>query len=162
MNNDEAIQKECEEYWTRFISENEEYKDSKYLVWSFGYSKDVANDLIKKVIEGKKTGTSSSLGGYTVDEKIPEVGDVSIVTYGDGSPGCVIKTIEIRKKKFKEIVEEEAVLEGDGNLNNWRKIHEEVYGDECRRVGKNFSEEIIVIFERFILLHVNNFKKSSF
>jgi N-acetylglutamate synthase-like GNAT family acetyltransferase len=58
-----------EKYWNRLIAKNEEYKESKYKVWSFGYSDNLASKLLGYVKEGKKTGTSSALEMYGIDEK---------------------------------------------------------------------------------------------
>ena len=62
---------------------------------------------------------------YKDNEKIPEVGDLSVITYGNGLPGCIIETKEIRIKPFKEITGDEARLEGEGDLSldYWRKAH---------------------------------------
>jgi uncharacterized protein YhfF len=70
-------------------------------------------------------------------------------------PGCIIKTEEIRKKKFKEISEEEARLEGEGDfsLKYWRNVHEHFFRSEYEEKGKVFSDEIPVIFERFEVIY---------
>ena len=143
------------EYWNRFIKKNEMYKESKYEVWSFGYTDNIANKLIGYVKIGKKKGTSSALEMYDIDQKVPEEGDISIITYGNGSPGCIIRTEEIRKKKFKEISKEEARLEGEGDLSleYWRKVHEDFFRYEYKEKGKEFSENIPVIFERFEVIY---------
>lgn len=152
---EKELTKIIEEYWNRFIKKNKEYEKSKYEVWSFGYSENLANKLIGYVKEGKKTGTSSALEMYDIDEKVPEEGDISIITYGNGLPGCIIKTEEMRKKKFREITEEEARLEGEGDLSleYWRNAHEHFFRLEYEEQGKKFSEEIPVIFERFKVIY---------
>jgi uncharacterized protein YhfF len=149
------LNKIIEEYWNRFIMKNEEYKESKYEVWSFGYTDNLANKLIGYVKEGKKTGTSSALEMYEIDENFPKEGDISIITSGNGLPGCIIRTEVIKKKKFKEINEEEARLEGEGNLSleYWRDVHEHFFQAEYEEKGKEFSEEIPVIFEKFKVIY---------
>lgn len=96
---EKELAKIIEEYWDRFVKKNEEYKESKYDVWSFGYTNNLANKLIGYVKEGKKTGTSSALEMYDIDEKVPEESDISIITNGNGLPGCIIRTEEIRNLK---------------------------------------------------------------
>lgn len=145
-----------EEYWKRFIGSNPDYKNKEYKVWHFGYGEYLPNKLIGFVKEGKKTGTSSALEMFEgSDEKVPEEGDISIITYGNGIPGCIIETKEIKKKKFKDIMEEEAILEGEGDLslNYWRNTHECFFRIEYEEKGKEFTEEIPVIFERFEVLY---------
>lgn len=152
---EKELAKIIEEYWDRFVKKNEEYKESKYDVWSFGYTNNLANKLIGYVKEGKKTGTSSALEMYDIDEKVPEESDISIITNGNGLPGCIIRTEEIRNKKFKEIKEEEAILEGEGDLSleYWRNVHEHFFRSEYEEKGKEFTDEIPVIFERFEVIY---------
>ena len=151
----EELKKIIEDYWNRFIKQHEEYKESKYEVWSFGYTENLANKLIGYVRAGKKTGTSSALEMYEIDEKVPEEGNISIITHGNGLPGCIIRTEEIRKKKFKEITEEEARLEGEGDLSleYWRNVHDHFFRSEYEEKGKEFTDEIPVIFERFQVIY---------
>lgn len=58
-------------------------------------------------------------------------------------------------RKFKEITEEEARLEGEGDLSldYWRKVHEQFFRTEYEEKEKKFSEEIPVIFERFEVIY---------
>ena len=145
-----------EEYWNKFTGLNPEYKDSEYEVWMFCYGEYLPDKLIGLVKEGKKTGTSSTLELYEEgEEKLPEEGDISIITYGNGLPGCIIKTVEKRVKKFKEISEEEARLEGEGDLSleYWRNAHEWFFKLEYEEMGKEFSEDIPVILERFEVIY---------
>ncbi len=151
----EELNKIIEGYWNRFIEKNEKHKESEYEVWSFGYTDNLANKLIGYVKEGKKKGTSSALEMYEIDEKVPKEGDISIITNGNGLPGCIIKTKEIRKKKFKDITKEEAGLEGEGDLSleYWRNVHEDFFRFEYEEKGKKFTDEIPVIFEKFEVIY---------
>jgi aminoglycoside 6'-N-acetyltransferase I len=149
-----------EEFWERFLEKHEEYKNADYTVWSFGHTENLANTLLAFVREGKKTGTSSALELYDMDEKVPEVGELSIITSGNGLPGCIIQTQEIRRKKFKDITSEEASLEGEGDLSleYWKEVHEAFFRLEYAEKGMDFSEQIPVIFERFAMIYDENMK----
>lgn len=148
------IKIQIEKYWKKFIKINPDYKNAKYETWSFGYGDYQANKLIGYVKQGIKTGTSSAYDLYEETEKKPEKNDISIITYGNGLPGCIIKTIEIRNKKFHEINEEEAKAEGEGKLtlDYWREVHEYFFRKEYVEMGKEFSFDIPVIYEKFELL----------
>ncbi|MDC7239969.1 MAG: GNAT family N-acetyltransferase [Spirochaetales bacterium] len=139
------------EYWSRFIQKNPEYREAEYEAWSFGLTETLANRLLAYVRMGKKTGTSSALELYEEGEKVPEAGDLSIITHGNGLPGCIIRTEEIITKKFKDVTDEMARLEGEGDLSlkYWREVHEKFFRIEYRESGKEFSEEIPVIYEIF-------------
>ena len=143
-------------YWKRFTDLNPEYKGNAYEVWGFCSGEHLPDKLIGLVKTGGKTGTSSALELYDGSgEKVPEEGDVSVLTYGNGMPGCIIKTVETRIKKFREISEEEARLEGEGDLSleYWRNVHEWFFTLEYEEHGKEFSEDIPVIFERFEVIY---------
>jgi len=155
---EKELTKIIKDYWNRFIEENEEYKDRSYEVWKFCYGEYLPNKLLGLVREGKKTGTSSALDLYEKDEKVPEQGDISIITFGNGLPGCIIETKEIRIKNFKDISEEEARLEGEGDLSldYWRNAHEWFFKLEYEEMGKEFSEGIPVLFERLEVIYDNH------
>ncbi|MDC7235338.1 MAG: GNAT family N-acetyltransferase [Spirochaetales bacterium] len=149
-----------EDYWKRFVHKKPEYKDRTYETWSFCYGEYLPDKLLGLVRTGKKTGTSSALELYEEGEEIPREGDLSIVTYGNGMPGCIIETKEIRIKKYRDISNEEARLEGEGDLSleYWRKAHEWFFKLEYGNEGKEFSEDIPVIFERFELIYDEDYK----
>lgn len=149
------IEKEIEKFWGRFIKKNPHYRGKKYEVWSFGFGVHQADTLLALVREGSKTATSSAEQMYDEGEKKPEKGDISIITYGNGLPGCIIQTTEVKYRRFTEITEEEAALEGEGDLslNFWRKVHKEAFAREYEEKGMKFHSEIPVIFEKFKVIY---------
>lgn len=151
----EEQERAVEEYWARFIEKKPAYRDRSYETWCFCYGDYLPDKLIGLVKQGKKTGTSSALELYEGGEKIPEEGDVSVITYGNGLPGCIIETKECRVLSFSEVTEEEAALEGEGDLTlaYWREVHEEVFSREYEAAGRRFSLDIPVIFERFEVVY---------
>ena len=142
-------------YWKNFIKVNPEYSNSAYEVWSFGADNYQANELIGLVKDKIKTGTSSAYDMYGKDEKRPEKGDISIITYCNGFPGCIIKTTEIKNKRFIDINDEEARLEGEGDLSlkYWRAGHKEFFMNEYNDKGLNFTDQIPVIYEIFKVIY---------
>ena len=157
---EEQLEKIIKDYWNTFIEINPQYKDRKYEVWSFGYGNYQANYLLSLVRQNIKSGTSSALELYEENEKVPEQNDISIITYGDGLPGCIIETVEIKIKKFDEINEYEALLEGEGNfsLEMWRNVHQNFFTKEYLEMGKEFHNKIPVIYERFTIVYDQNRK----
>jgi len=142
-------------YWERFLSRHPEYKNRTYEAWYFGYGEVIPNQLIGLVKIGKKRGTSSALELYGPDEKVPEPGDLSILTYSNGLPGCIIETREVRRKTFREIGAEEARLEGEGDLSlsHWQQGHHYFFSLEYREAGLPFHHDIPVLFERFEVIY---------
>lgn len=82
-------------------------------------------------------------------------GELSIVTNFFGTKACVIRTIATQIKKFNEITEEEAQLEGEGDLslNYWKQEHERFFKREFLDINKTFSEDIPVVFEKFEVIY---------
>jgi uncharacterized protein YhfF len=104
------------------------------------------------VIDGKKRATTGSIWAYEYDkEPILRPGDLTILTNFDKSRACIIRTKNVAIKKYIEITEEEARKEGEGDLSleYWRRAHKEYFEEECKRIGKEFSEEMPVAYEEF-------------
>lgn len=143
------------QYWSRFTTLNPQYLPSDYDIWNFCYGEYLPDKLIGLVKRGMKTGTSSAADLYDDDEKRPEVDDLSVITYGNGLPGCIIRTVEVRNKKFKDISGEEARLEGEGDLSlqYWRDGHRLFFKMEYDEAGKVFNEDIPVYFQRFEVVY---------
>lgn len=119
--------------------------------WHFELTEDAANYLLGLVLDGKKRATASSLWGYEIEgEPIPKVGEMSVITYWDGTPGCVIKTTNVRIIPYCEVTYDIARLEGeDDTLESWQKNHACFFTEEGKELGYTFSEDMPVIFEEF-------------
>ena len=124
--------------------------------WHFGRTENMANSLLGLVLEGKKCATASSLFAYEMEcEPIPTAGEVSVITYWDGTPGCVIETTEVRIIPYREMTYDIAKLEGeDESLESWQKNHARVFKEEGKKLGYTFSEDMPVVFEEFVVLEV--------
>jgi uncharacterized protein YhfF/ribosomal protein S18 acetylase RimI-like enzyme len=143
-------------YWETFVAENPEYAGRTHTAWSFGYGEYVPNYLLALVKNGTKTGTSSAFDLYELEgEEVPRAGDLSVVTYGNGMPGCIIETTEVRIQPFDQIGEREAALEGEGDLSlaYWREVHEHFFQREYSEMGLPFSWNIPVVFEQFKVVY---------
>ena len=86
---------------------------------------------------------------------MPKPGDLSIVTNFAGDPLCVIETQRVDIVPFKEVSEEFAATEGegDGSLAYWRRAHEAFFGRECRRIGRQPTQDMPVVCERFEVVY---------
>lgn len=125
------------------------------MVEYFG-NEEIADELFQLVYIGKKQATCGSLWAYEYDKQnVLKVGDLTIVTDYSGKRACVIKTTNMTIKKFNEITEEEANLEGEGDLslNYWRDGHKRFFTEECKEMGKEFSEDMPVVFEEFEVVY---------
>ncbi|WP_444547259.1 ASCH domain-containing protein [Pectobacterium brasiliense] len=90
----------------------EQYPDA--LLWSFGDSPELADELLQLVLEGHKTATCSSYHAFK-NEETPQVGDYNIVLDGAGQPSCVIRTRSLTLVRYCDITAEMAAKEGEGD-----------------------------------------------
>lgn len=146
--------------WNKYlesIGESIDNTKKEYLSWHFEITEGAANKLARLVLEGKKKATASSLWVYEHEgESIPKEGDYSIITDWDGIAVCIIQTKHIEIIPFNLITEEHARKEGEGDLSleYWRKVHEEFFIEECNSIGREFTENMPVIFEEFEVVHI--------
>lgn len=111
--------------------------------WSFGIDNNYLIDLVKTK---KKTATS-----YLYNENdLPIVGEESIICFDDKKDACIIKTIDYKVLKFKDMTEELAKLEGEGDLSlkYWKDVHYNFF----KAIKQDFTEEDKIIFEIFELV----------
>lgn len=156
---EDKMNKYIKKLWNSYLkSIGEDPENTKLeckMVEYFG-NEDIADELFELVYSGKKTATCGSIWSYEFEEIEPlKKGDLSIVTDSLGEKACVIETTNIIIKKFNEITEEEAKLEGEGDLSleYWRNAHKRFFIEECKEIGKEFSEEMPVFFEEFKVVY---------
>ena len=112
----------------------------------------MANELLELVIEGKKRATGASLWSVEDEGKRPPIpGDLSIVTNWAGEPMCIIETTDVDIVAFRDVTDDFAAAEGegDGSLEYWRECHRDYFTRECDKSGREFSEDMLVVCERF-------------
>jgi uncharacterized protein YhfF len=151
----ENIKNLWENYLTSIGENPENTKLECKIVEYFGNNK-IADELFNLVYSGKKTATCGSLWSYEAEKTNPlEKGDLNIVTDYCGKKACVIKTTNIKIKKFIEISEVDARLEGEGDLSlkYWREEHKKFFEEKCKEIGKEFSEKMPVVFEEFEVVY---------
>jgi uncharacterized protein YhfF len=111
-----------------------------------------ANHLAELVLAGRKRGTATLLWTLEAGGKgAPQAGDLTVVTYWDGKPCCVVETRETAVVAFRDVTAAFAAIEGegDGSLECWRQAHWAYYGRECARLGRTPSPDMQVLCERF-------------
>jgi uncharacterized protein YhfF len=141
------------EYWASFVSTRAVDPAPKFLeAFYFDDNEPSANALAMLVVEGRKRATASLLWSYEDEAKrIPQAGDLSIVTDFNGTERCIIETTRVDIVPFAAVTAEFAATEGegDGSLAYWREAHEAFFGRECQRIGRTPEPHMAVICERF-------------
>lgn len=151
----ENIKKLWENYLISIGEDPQNTKIECKMVEYFG-NEEIADELFDLVYKGKKVATCGSPWAYQSEGlNTLKKGDLTIVTDYLGEKACIIKTTKMTIKKFNEITAEEAALEGEGDLSldYWREGHKKFFSIECKEIGKEFSEEMPVVFEEFEVVY---------
>ena len=146
-------------YWQTFLSTlpaDSPYHSKTPSEGGYGDSPELMDELIQLVLDGKKTATCGSLWEFEVEgEPPPKVGDVWIELDGDGNPACITETVDVTIRKYNEVDADFARAEGEGDLSleYWREAHKDYFSRTLPKIGKEFSEEISLVCERFRVIY---------
>ena len=144
-----------EEFWQSYSSSlpsGSEQSSRRCESWHFCDDEQDANELGALVKAGVKTATCSLLWVYEAEgARLPEVGGLSIITDWDGRPLCIIETTEVTIRPFNEVDSTFAYDEGEGDrsLAYWRKVHWRFFGRELATIGREPTENMPLVCERF-------------
>lgn len=146
------MNQEAQYYWDEYWTNGE--KPAHVSAWMFGALPD---ELAQLVIDGKKTATCSGHVFYELEkEPLPKVGEYSIVLNSKEQPVAMIKIVEITIVPMNEVTEEFAVAEGEGPYEAWKSAHVEFFKSELQTIGREFSEDMLLVCERFVLVDVKD------
>ena len=146
-------------YWQKFLStlpQDSLYRTKPFSEGGYGDSPELMDELIQLVQEGKKTATCGSLWEWEAEGKpLPEIGNLWVELDGSGKPVCITETVEVTIRKYNEVDAEFAHDEGEGDLSleYWRKAHRNYFSRVLRKIGKEFSEEMPLVCERFRVIY---------
>jgi len=146
-------------YWQKFLSTlpaDSPYHSKTYSEGGYGDSSELMDKLIQLVLEGKKTATSGSLWEWEAEgNPIPKVGDVWIELDGSDNPVCITETVEVTIRKYNKVDADFARAEGEGDLSlkYWREAHKNYFSRTLSKIGREFSEEMPLICERFKVIY---------
>ena len=148
---------EIQGFWQSFLSSLPQgvALPADYQVWCFGNKKEMADELGLLAREGIKTATCSLLWEHELGgEKIPEVGQINLVTDWEGHPLCILETTDVAIRGFNEMDERFAYDEGEGDrsLTFWREAHWRYFSQICASIGRQPSPSMPLLCERFRLL----------
>lgn len=151
----ETIKKMWEKYLLS-IGDNSMTTDKNYTAWHFCDNEQDANELAELVVNETKKATASLYLSYEHDgDKIPEVGDLSVIINWDGVAQCIIQTTNIDIVPYKNVSEEFAATEGEGDksLEYWKRAHWNYFGREMKALALEPTEDMLVICEKFEVVY---------
>jgi uncharacterized protein YhfF len=127
-----------------------------YEVCDFGNTKVLADSIGLLVKQGIKTTTSMlACELENTDEKPPYMGEIDVVTDGNGEPLCIIETVEIEVRPFNTIDAQFAYHygEGDCTLEWWMREMWAYYVEDAKTYGCTATETMPLVCIRFKLLY---------
>lgn len=144
-------------FWQAYLDSRppETAVPDSYDVWSFGMGAEQAEALGQLVRKGIKTATCGLLWEYEAEgESLPQAGDHSLITGGEGEPLAIIETTEAEIKAYNEVDARFAYDEGeeDRSLAYWRQVHWEDFSHVCKTLGREPSQTMPLVCERFRLV----------
>ncbi len=123
----------------------------------FGDSPALSEELLALIRSGPKRAGTSLLWACEADgESIARAGDIEIVLDHRGEPALVTRITDVSVVPFNEVTAAYAAIEGegDGSLEYWRRAHWNFFSRECRRVGREPTQDMPVVCNIFELLQI--------
>lgn len=146
-------------YWEQFLNSlpaDSPYRTKTYVAEGWGDSPAMADELGTLIAQGIKTATCSALWEWEVEgNPVPQAGLLTIVLDGRGEPLCIVETVEVSVHKYNEVDADFAREEGEGDLSlhYWRQAHRNFFMRVLPKIGKQFSNEMPLVCERFRVIY---------
>ena len=147
----------AQQYWNKFWEGKEQPTLVKAEQFGMEYT-EMADELAQLIVEGKKTATCSGYDFYQWEnEPIPVVGQHTIILNSRDEPVAIIETTDVQVVPMNEVSAEFAAMEGEGDLSYayWWEGHKAAFTKELTEYGKEFSEDMLLVCERFRLVDLN-------
>ena len=145
----------AKDYFNKFISTLPE-KDQGILPFIDSYyfcaDEESANLCADLVLRGDKRATAGLKWSYDAEgESLPEVGQLNVITNWDGVPQCIVEVTSVEVMPFNEVSADFAYEEGEGDksLESWRRVHWKFFSLECEEIGKEPTDDMPVVLEKF-------------
>ncbi|ARJ39371.1 ASCH domain-containing protein [Sporosarcina sp. P21c] len=141
-------------YWDEYWGNQE--KPQSVSAWQFGAAPDY---LAQLVVDGIKTATCSGHIFYELEnEPLPTTKDYNIILNSADQPVAITKTVEVTITPMNKVSEEFAIAEGEGDrtYRYWWEAHEEFFRKELHAIEREFSEDMLLVCERFEVIHVKD------
>ncbi|WP_165312964.1 ASCH domain-containing protein [Vibrio ziniensis] len=115
-----------------------------------------ANLCAELILRGEKRASCSMDYWYSHQgETMPEVAHLQVVTNWQGEPICIIEITSVEKSRYKDVTAEFAAAEGEGDktLEWWRDAHWRFFSLECKQLGIEATEDMLLVLERFKVVY---------
>lgn len=141
--------------YLKSLGENPNNTNKKYTAWHFCDNEQDANELAELVVNETKKATASLYLSYMNEDELPKTGDISIIINWSGEAQCIIKTTNIEIVPYKDVTEDFAATEGEGDrsLEYWRRAHWSYFSREMKEIGKEPTDDMLVVCEKFEVVY---------
>ena len=152
-------QEVIEAYWQKFLSTlpgDSPYHAKTYVAEGWGDSPAMADELGALIVQGAKTATCSAVWEWEAEgNPIPQAGLITIALDGRGEPLCIVEAVEMTVRNYNEVDADFAREEGEGDLSlkYWREEHRNFFSRVLPKIGKEFSEDMPLVCERFRVIY---------
>jgi uncharacterized protein YhfF len=146
-------------YWQAFLASlpaDSPFRDCLYTAEGWGDSPKMADELGMLIAAGTKTATCSAVWEWEAEGQAwPTPGCLTIVLDGRDRPLCIVETIEVTVKPYDQVEPQFAFDEGEGDqsLDYWRKAHLHFFTRALTKIGRQFSEDMPLVCERFRVIY---------
>lgn len=145
----------AQRYFEKFLAElppESPYRSRRVLAEGWGDGPALAAELGALIAAGTKTATCSALAEWEHDgDELPVPGMLTVVLDGSDQPLCIVETSEVNILPFDQVPSDFAYDEGEGDrsLAYWREAHQRFFKRTFARIGGQFSEDMLLVCERF-------------
>ncbi len=148
-------------FWNEYLLALPESQrpENPFVEASYAGNQNITDKLILLYLAGKKTAGSSLVEDLQhAGNPLPKTGNYWIILDSSGEPKCLAKTLKTAVYKFKDVPEEIAIAEGEGDLSlaYWRNVHSQLYAPHLQEWGIKSIENATVITEFFEVLVPKN------
>lgn len=146
-------------YWEQFLANlpaDSPYRGRGFIAEGWGDGPEMADELGALIAQGTKTATCSSVWEWEAEGQTPPgLGTLTVVLDGKGDPLCIVETVEVAIRRYNEVDVDFARAEGEGDLSlaYWRDAHKRFFTRTMARIGREFSEEMPLVCERFRIIY---------
>ena len=131
--------------------------DALISIDQFGDSPELSAELLALIASGKKRGGASLHAAYAIEKlPVPRAGEIRIVLDFNEQPVFVTRNTAVDIVPFHAVGADFAACEGerDSSLAYWRQAHLNYFTRTSPELGLIFSEDMLIVCERFEVLHI--------
>jgi uncharacterized protein YhfF len=141
--------------WSRYRAGHPAAPSAVPTSFHFCDNREDADLCAELVVAGRKRATAASVAELELSgDPVPRVGDYAIVTDWTGRAKAIIRTTSVEIKRFGDVHEDFARMEGEGDLSLqwWRTAHRAYFRRMLAGSDYRVDDELEIVCEKFELV----------